>query len=233
MGDITAVTKEVPHYIGHKKRLKEKFLKSGLEAMADYEAIELILSLAITRKDVKPLAKILLNKFGSFSSVLDADPQLLKEVKGMGANAISALKLVKESSTKYLREKSRTSCVISSPEALINYCKAAMAGLRDEEFRTIFLNSKNEVIADEVICRGTVDQTAVYPRKVAERAIHYNASSLIFVHNHPSGHPSPSGADRELTRMLKEALSSLHIRVHDHMIIGKSTHYSFAEEGVL
>lgn len=227
------MTKEAPHYIGHKKRLKKKFLKSGLDSLADYEALELVLSLAITRKDVKPLAKNLLAKFGSFSAVLDADASLLKEVRGIGEGAVAALKLVKESSTRYLREKSRASCVISSPEALVNYCKAAMAGLRDEEFRTIFLNAKNEVIADEVICRGTVDQTAVYPRKVAERAIHYNASSLIFVHNHPSGHPAPSGADRELTRMLKEALTSLHIRVHDHMIIGKSTHYSFAEEGIL
>ncbi|MDH3976477.1 MAG: DNA repair protein RadC [Deltaproteobacteria bacterium] len=227
------MTKEAPHYIGHKKRLKEKFLKSGLHALADYEALELVLSLAITRKDVKPLAKALLEKFGSFSAVLDADPLLLREIKGLGENAIAALKLVKESSTKYLREKSRESCIISSPEALVNYCKAAMAGLRDEEFRTIFLNSKNEVIADEALCRGTVDQTAVYPRKVAERAIHHNASSLIFVHNHPSGHPAPSRADRELTRMLKEALSSLQIRVHDHMIIGKSAHYSFAEEGIL
>ena len=204
-----------------------------MDALADYEALELILGFAILRRDVKGLAKGLLEKFGSFSAVLDAEPSELMKIKDVTEGVVAAIKIVKESSTKYLREKSRENCVISSPEALVNYCKAAMAGLRDEEFRTIFLNAKNEVIGDEVICRGTVDQTAVYPRKVAERAIHHNASSLIFVHNHPSGHPAPSGADRELTRMLKEVLSSLQIRVHDHMIIGKSAHYSFAEEGIL
>jgi len=233
MGGAFPLTEETPHYIGHRKRLRERFFKGGIEALADYEVVELILGFSILRRDVKGLAKILLKEFGSFSAVLDAEPSALRKIEGITEGVVASFKLVKESSTKYLREKSRTTCVISSPEALVDYCKAAMAGLRDEEFRTIFLNSKNEIIADEVLCRGTVDQTAVYPRKVAERAIHYNASSLIFVHNHPSGHPAPSGADRELTRMLKEALSSLQIRVHDHMIIGKRAHYSFAEEGIL
>jgi len=227
------LTDEKPHYIGHRKRLKERFQKGGMDALADYEVLELILGFSILRRDVKGLAKSLIEKFGSFSGVLDADAEKLIKVGGISEGAVAALKIVKGSSTKYLQEKSRESCIISSPEALVNYCKAAMAGLRDEEFRAIFLNSKNEIIADEAICKGTVDQTAVYPRKVAERAIHYNASSLIFVHNHPSGHPAPSGADKELTRMLKESLSSLQIRVHDHMIIGKRSHYSFAEEGVL
>ncbi len=223
--------KEEPHYIGHKKRLRKKFMESGIEALNDYEVLELILSMGIVRKDVKPLAKRLIDRFGDYAAVLDAAPADLSEE--MGENAVAALKLVKESSIKYLKEKSREKSVLSSPEALLSYCRAAMRGLRDEEFRVVFLNTKNEVLSDEVICKGTVDQTAVYPRKVMERAIHHNASSLIFVHNHPSGNPSPSAADRELTRLLKEAAKLLQIRVHDHMIIGEEGHYSFAEEGLI
>lgn len=221
------------HYLGHKKRLREKFLKGGLDVLSDYEALELILSMAIARKDVKPLAKELLAKFGDFASVLDADPPEVTRIQGMGPVALCTLKLVKESAVRYLREKTRRKSVVSSPEAVVNYCRAAMKGLKDEAFRVIFLNAKNEVIDDEVVCRGTVDQTAVYPRKIIERAIHHNATSLIFVHNHPSGHPAPSAADRELTRMLKDSAASLQIRVHDHMIIGGEGHFSFAEEGML
>ncbi|MDT8318428.1 MAG: DNA repair protein RadC [bacterium] len=225
--------KETPHYIGHKKRLKERFLSAGPDALADYELLELLLSLAIGRQDVKPLAKLLLKKFGSFAGVLDADTNQLLQVEGMGQGSTTAIKLVKESSVKYLRQKSINKSVISSPEALVNYCKAAMTGLRDEEFRVIFLNSKNEIINDEVLCRGTVDQTAVYPRKILERALHHNAASVIFVHNHPSGHPAPSSADKDLTRLLKEAVGAVQIKVHDHMIIGREDHFSFAEAGLL
>jgi len=225
--------KEVPHYIGHKKRLRERFLSAGPEALADYELLELLLSLAIGRKDVKPLAKVLLKKFGSFAGVLDADIRQLLQIDGMGQSSAAAIKLVKESSVKYLRQQSINRSIISSPEALINYCKAAMTGLRDEEFRVIFLNSKNEIIDDEVLCRGTVDQTAVYPRKILERALHHNAASVIFVHNHPSGHPAPSNADKDLTRILKEAVGAVQIKVHDHMIIGREDHFSFAEAGLL
>lgn len=224
---------EKPHYHGHKKRLKERFLKGGLEAFAEYEVLELILSLSQTRRDVKELAKELTARFGSYASVLDADPAEMGKIKGMGPSSIAALKIVKEASVRYLRDKSRKGCVVSSPEALVDYCRAAMRGLKDEEFRVIFLNSKNEIIEDEMLCRGTLDQTAVYPRKVMERAIHHNASSLIFVHNHPSGHTCPSSADIELTRTLSDAAASLQIRVHDHMIIGRDGHYSFAAEGKL
>lgn len=227
------MTEEEPHYVGHKKRLKERFLKGGLESLNDYESIELILSLAILRKDVKPLAKKLLEKFGSFASVLDASPDELIKIKGMGQSAVSALKLVRESTVKYLQEKSRGRCVVSSPSALIDYCRAAMKGLKDEEFRVIFLNSKNEIIEDESLCKGTIDQTTVYPRKVIERALHHGAASMIFVHNHPSGHTDPSGADKELTRILMDAARSIQVKVHDHLIIGEKGHYSFAEEGCL
>ena len=233
MGGALPLKKEVPHYIGHKKRLRERFLSAGPEALADYELLELLLSLAIGRKDVKPLAKVLLKKFGSFAGVLDADIRQLLQIDGMGQSSAAAIKLVKESSVKYLRQQSINRSIISSPEALINYCKAAMTGLRDEEFRVIFLNSKNEIIDDEVLCRGTVDQTAVYPRKILERALHHNAASVIFVHNHPSGHPAPSNADKDLTRILKEAVGAVQIKVHDHMIIGREDHFSFAEAGLL
>ena len=225
--------KEAPHYMGHKKRLRAKFMANGIAALADYEVLELILSMVIARKDVKPLAKRLIDRFGDYAAVLDARPDDLLEEQELGAAGLAALKLVKESSVKYLKEKSREKSVLSSPEALRSYCRAAMKGLRDEEFRVVFLNTKNEVLSDEVLCTGTVDQTAVYPRKVMERAIHHNASSLIFVHNHPSGNPAPSAADRELTRLLKEAAKLLQIRVHDHMIIGEEGHYSFAEEGLI
>ena len=233
MGEALPVKKEIPHYIGHKKRLKERFLNAGPDALADYELLELLLSFAISRQDVKPLAKILLKKFDSFAGVLDADKKQLLQIDGMGQSSVAAIKLVKESSVKYLRQKSINKSIISSPEALINYCKAAMTGLRDEEFRVIFLNSKNEIIDDEVLCRGTVDQTAVYPRKILERALHHNAASVIFVHNHPSGHPAPSNADKDLTRILKEAVGTVQIKVHDHMIIGREDHFSFAEAGLL
>ena len=219
--------------MGHKKRLKEKFLKGGLHSLTDYEVIELVLSLAIVRKDVKPLAKELLERFGSFSDLLDAGPEELLSVNGMGPSAVSVLRLVKESSVKYLQGKSRKRCIVSSPSALIDYCRAAMKGLRDEEFRVIFLNSRNEIIEDEVLCKGTVDQTAVYPRKIIERALYHSASSMVFVHNHPSGCMIPSEADKELTRILKDAAGTIQMKVHDHLIIGKEGHYSFAEEGDL
>ena len=233
MGGSVPIKKEVPHYIGHKKRLKERFLSAGPDALADYELLELLLSLAISRQDVKPLAKVLLKKFGSFAGVLDAETKQLLMIDGIGQSAATAIKLVKESSVKYLKQKTIKRSIISSPEALINYCKAAMTGLRDEEFRVIFLNSKNEIIDDEVLYRGTVDQTAVYPRKILERALHHNAASVIFVHNHPSGHPAPSNADKDLTKMLKEAVGTVQIKVHDHMIIGREDHFSFAEAGLL
>jgi len=233
MGGALPVKKEVPHYIGHKKRLKERFLSAGPDALADYELLELLISFSIGRKDVKQLAKILLKKFGSFAGVLDADTKQLLQIEGIGKSTAVAIKVAKESSVKYLKQKSINRSVISSPEALVNYCKAAMTGLRDEEFRVIFLNSKNEIIDDEVLCRGTVDQTAVYPRKILERALHHNAASVIFVHNHPSGHPAPSNADKDLTRLLKEAVGTVQIKVHDHMIIGREDHFSFAEAGLL
>jgi DNA repair protein RadC len=233
VGGAVSIKKETPHYIGHKKRLKERFLNAGPDALAEYELLELLLSLAISRQDVKPLAKALLEKFGSFAGVLDAETKQLLKVEGMGQSSAAAIKLVKESSIIYLKQKSIKRSVISSPEALINYCKAAMTGLRDEEFRVIFLNSKNEIIDDEVLCRGTVDQTAVYPRKILERSLHHNAASVIFVHNHPSGHPAPSNADKDLTKLLKEAVGTVQIKVHDHMIIGREDHFSFAEAGLL
>lgn len=231
MGKTLKSTK--PHYWGHKKRLREKFINNGFNSLSDYEALEIILGMAIVRKDVKPLAKDLIKKFGSFAAVLDADPTELKCFEGLGEIAALSLKIVKEASVKYLQEKSRVKPVISSPEALIDYCKAAMGGLKDEEFRVVFLNSRNEIIDDEVLCKGTVDQAAVYPRKIMERALNRKASSLIFVHNHPSGHPKPSRADIELTKTLKNAAAALQIRVHDHLIVGKQGQYSFAKEGIL
>lgn len=228
-----SIKEEVPHYIGHKNRLKDRFLNAGPDALADYELLELLISFSIGRKDVKKLAKVLLKKFGSFAGVLDADTKQLLQIEGIGKSTAVAIKVAKESSVKYLKQKTINRSVISSPEALVNYCKAAMTGLRDEEFRVIFLNSKNEIIDDEVLCRGTVDQTAVYPRKILERALHHNAASVIFVHNHPSGHPAPSNADKDLTRILKEAVGTVQIKVHDHMIIGREDHFSFAEAGLL
>lgn len=224
---------EQPHYHGHRKRIKERFLQTGLAPFQDYEALELLLTFAIRQKDLKPLAKKLITRFQTFQGVLDAPLNELIKVAGIGEHCAILIKLVKESSDFYLREKIFHKDVISSPEALLKYCKSSMAGLGNEQFRVIYLNTKNEVIADELLQEGTVDQSAVYPRKIIECALKQRASALIFVHNHPSGSPEPSMHDKSLTDLLIQVSDNMGIKVHDHIIIGKPGYFSFREQGFL
>jgi DNA repair protein RadC len=222
-----------PHYLGHRARLKARFLKTGANGLADYELLELVLCLAIPRRDVKPLSKELINIFGSYAEVLGADPARLREVKGVGENAVLALKLVREGALKMAQEQLIDKHVLGSWSALIDYCRASMAYAKNEQFRILFLDRKNTLIADEVQQEGTVDHTPVYPREVIKRALELNATAILMVHNHPSGDPTPSQADIEMTREVVAAGKGLSIKVHDHVIIGKTGHVSFKTLGLL
>jgi DNA repair protein RadC len=227
------MAKERPHYIEHRKRLRERFRRSGFEGFHDYEVLELLLTYAIPRLDVKPIAKELIFRFGDIQGVMDASFEELEKTKGMGENAATLLYLLKSCASIYLRQSVIKSKQVSGTAALLNYCRVEMKGLKDEQFRTIFLNSQNEIIGDEVIQEGTVDQSVVYPRKVMEKALHYKASAMILVHNHPSGSLKPSRDDINLTEALKRAAQSLQIQVHDHLIISKKGYFSFLEQGLL
>lgn len=224
---------EKPHYLGHRKRLKDRFLKSGAEAMQDYELLEVLLFLAVPRRDVKPLAKDLIAKFGSFSEVISAEPARLREVKGLGENAIIAFRLVREGAIKLSRDKIMGQPVIGSWQALLDYCKMALSYQKKEQFRILYLNRKNILIADELQQEGTIDHTPVYPREVIKRALELGASALILVHNHPSGDPTPSRDDIEMTKEILEAGKKLDVLVHDHIIVGKGNYASFKSLGLL
>ena len=201
--------------------------------MQDYELLELLLTFAIPYSDVKPLAKQLIQHFGSFTRVLDATPEALMEVQGVRDYSATLIRLVKACAEYYLKEEVLERPRISSLSALVDYCRTAMGGLPDEQFRVIFLNSQNEIIAEEIVQEGTVNQTVVYPRKVLELALKHKASGLILVHNHPSGNLTPSAADLELTRSLVKASRSLNLTVHDHLIISRQGHFSLAEKNLL
>ena len=227
------IKKDEPHYLHHRQRLRERFRRASLEGFQEYEALELLLTYTIPRQDVKPIAKALIEKFGSFQGVFDAPFEEIVRVKGIKENSATFLNLLKACAGLYLRQKLRKKDLISGTSVLLDYCRLEMAGLTDEQFRTIFLNSQNEVIADEVIHEGTVDQSVVYPRKIMEKALKYKASAMIFVHNHPSGSLKPSKEDIVLTAALKRAAKSLQIQVHDHLIISRKGYYSFLENGDL
>jgi len=217
----------------HRKRIKERFRNQGLEPFREYEALELMLTYAIARKDLKPLAKALIKRFGTFQKVLEAPLDELTQVDGMGEHAALLIKLFRDLTQYYLRRTILKRAIISSPADLVTYCTSAMAHLTDEQFRVVYLNAKNEVIKDEIVQEGTIDQTAVYPRKIIEQALQKKAVALILVHNHPSGNPEPSAQDRQLTAAIISAAATMDIRVHDHIIIGRSGYRSFREEGIL
>ena len=225
--------KDKPHYHGHRQRLKDRFIKSGAGSLADYELLELILCLAIPRRDVKPLAKKLLDTFGSFAEVINADNARLKEVSGVGDNAIVALKLLRDGAIKLTQEGIIDRPLLSSWDALVDYCRASMAYKKTEQLRILFLDKKNVLIADEVQQEGTIDHTPVYPREVIKRALELGASAILLVHNHPSGDPTPSKADIEMTRDVADAGKKLGVKVHDHIIMGKNGHVSFKTLGLL
>lgn len=233
---MTATLKKSPadaFQKGHRQRLRERFLKGGADALADYELLELILFAAHPRGDVKPLAKQLLKHFGSFAKVVHATPHEFESVEGVGEAAIAALKTVEAAATRLLREEAEKGPVIGTWTALLDYCKLSMAQKKVEEFRILFLNHRNELIADEVQQRGTVNHTPVYPREVIKRALELGASSIILAHNHPSGDPTPSQADIDITRQIISAGQPLAVKVHDHLIIGRHGHYSFKSHGVI
>jgi DNA repair protein RadC len=222
-----------PHYHGHRQRLRTRFLTGGAGALQDYELLELLLTFAIPYSDVKPLAKRLIEHFGSFNQVFDASPQALMEFTGLREYSAVLIKLVKACSEHALKAEALKRQQIESLATLVDYCRTAMGGLPDEQFRVIFLNSQNEIIAEEIVQEGTVNQTVVYPRKVLELALKHKATGLILVHNHPSGNLKPSAADQELTRALVKASRALNLTVHDHLIIGRHGYFSLAEQNML
>lgn len=201
--------------------------------MADYELLELLLFQAIPRRDVKPLAKDLLEAFGSFSGVVSAPVERLQEFKGLSANAIASIKVTQEAAIRLSKEEVIGKPVLSSWQALINYCRTSMAHLKTEQIRILYLDRKNVLIADELQGEGTVDHTPVYPREVVKRALDLHASALILVHNHPSGNTTPSRGDIAMTKEIQDACSKLNITIHDHLIIGKKGHSSFKSLGLL
>jgi len=224
---------ENAHYKGHRGRLKKRYAIAGIDALHDYEILELLLGYAISRRDVKPTAKNLLRRFGSLKNLMDAEPEKIAQTPGIGPHSTLLIKLVKDMGTMYLREKATEKPHISSTVALLNYCKSAMGGLRDEKFAVIYLNTQNRIIKEETIQIGTVNQAVVYPRKILEGAINHKASAIILVHNHPSGNVEPSGADISLTKTIQDVAKVMDVAVHDHIIIGGNSYFSFREEGVL
>src|SRR5215510_7658016 len=215
-----------PHYHGHRERLRERFRDAGAEAVSDYELLELLLFRAIPRRDVKPLAKNLIATFGSFAEVISAPIARLAKVEGLGSTAITELKLVHAAASRLARGQLRKRPVLSSWSNVIDYCRTTMAFAEKEQFRVLFLDKRNQLIVDEVQQTGTVDHTPVYPREVVKRALELSATALILVHNHPSGDPTPSGADIEMTRTIIEVAKPLGIAVHDHIIVGRDGHAS-------
>ncbi len=215
-----------PHYHGHRERLRTRFLDAGPEAVADYELLELVLYRALPRRDVKPLAKDLLQRFGSFAEVVAAPRERLAEVKGIGDAAIVELKIVHAAAARLARDEVKRRPVLSSSSTVLGYCRTAMAFSDKEQFRILFLDKRNQLILDEVQQTGTVDHTPVYPREVVKRALELAATAIILVHNHPSGDPTPSRADIEMTQTIVEVARPLGIAVHDHIIVGKEGHAS-------
>ncbi|TMJ89887.1 MAG: JAB domain-containing protein [Alphaproteobacteria bacterium] len=215
-----------PHYHGHRDRLRQRFLQAGSDALHDYEMLELVLFRAIPRRDVKPLAKELIARFGSFAEVIAAPIELLKEVEGLGEAAITDLKIVQAAANRLLRGEVKKRHVLSSWSSVLDYCRTAMAFESKEHFRILFLDKGNHLIADEQQQTGTVDHTPVYPREVVKRALELSATAVILVHNHPSGDPTPSRADIDMTKAIIEVARPLGIAVHDHLIVGKDGHAS-------
>ena len=218
---------EVDYNKEHRKRLRKKFDDSNGEALADYEMLEILLFQYLPRKDTKPLAKDLLKKFGSLSGVLGASEQQLKEVDGIGEAIAHQLKVVYAILGRTFKSEISEKPLLDNWSALIDYCNSVMAQKDIEEFRVLFVDTKNRLITDEVQQTGTVNHTSVYPREVVKRALALNASGFVLVHNHPSGDPTPSQADIEMTRKIVEACKNMEIIVHDHIIIAKSGHASF------
>ncbi|MCC8967179.1 MULTISPECIES: RadC family protein [Bradyrhizobium] len=218
---------ETPHYHGHRERLRERFYTAGPDALTDYELLEMALFAAIPRRDTKPLAKALLKKFGSFAEVVHAPVARLREVDGVKDASINQIKLLAAAAGRIAKGEIKRNIALSSWNDVIDYCRTGMAFADKEQFRLLFLDKRNQLIADEVQQTGTVDHTPVYPREVIKRALELSATALILVHNHPSGDPTPSQADIQMTKAIVDIAKPLGIAVHDHIIVGKNGHTSF------
>lgn len=219
--------------MGHRKRLREKFMKSGLLGLHDYEIVELLLTLGTPRKDCKQQAKALMKKFKTLRGVIDADKEELCEINEVGPKNIFGIRFVREISEKYLEDRIIKQEIYRTPQDVFNYLYVSMRGLKKEVFKTLFLDVKNRLIATEKMFKGTVSSSVVYPREIVKRAIKKDASSVILVHNHPSGDPTPSPEDRRITRDVVDALEAVDIKVLDHIIIGDNRYFSFASEKLL
>jgi DNA repair protein RadC len=222
-----------PHYLGHRERLRQRFRGAGADALPDYELLELILFRAAPRRDTKPLAKALIARFGTFAETVNAPEELLREVPGIGEAAVTELKLVRAAALRLMRGEVLERPVLSSWAQVLDYCRASMGFASKEQFRILFLDKRNQIIADEVQQTGTVDHTPVYVREVVKRALELSATAIVLVHNHPSGDPTPSRADIEMTRQIVAAAKPLGVLVHDHIIVGKQGHASFRGLGLI
>lgn len=211
---------------GHRDRLRSRFRSAGADALADYELIEMILFRVFPRGDTKPIAKRLMARFGSFADVINAPVERLMEVEGIGARAVDELKLVRAAALRMMQGEIKGRTVLATWKAVVDYCRAAQGFDDRERFRILFLDKKNQLIADEVQQEGTVDHTPVYVREVVKRALELAATAVILVHNHPSGDPTPSRADIDMTRMIVAAAKPLGVTIHDHIIVGRSGHVS-------
>ena len=222
-----------PHYLGHRERLRRCFREAGPDSLPDYELLELILFRAAPRRDTKPLAKALIARFGTFAEAMNAPEELLREVPGIGEAAITELKLVRAAALRLVRGEVLERPVLSSWAQVLDYCRASMGFASKEQFRILFLDKRNQIIADEVQQTGTVDHTPVYVREVVKRALELSATAIVLVHNHPSGDPTPSRADIEMTKQIVAAAKPLGVLVHDHIIVGKQGHASFRGLGLI
>ncbi|MDP1990306.1 MAG: DNA repair protein RadC [Syntrophales bacterium] len=218
---------------GHRKRLLEKFTTAGIEALHDYEALELLLTYVMRRQDVKRQAKALLEKFGSVKGIMDAESDDLRTVPGIGDRSAILFKLIKEIASLYLKQKAMGKKQVSCTTELLDFCRTKMGGKKDEEFCVIYLDAQNQIIEFETVQKGIVNQAVVYPRQVLESALKKKATAIILAHNHPSGHVRPSDADIRLTKTIQETAKVLDILVHDHIIIGEDRFFSFREEGLM
>ncbi|MGO4914553.1 RadC family protein [Pseudogemmobacter sp. W21_MBD1_M6] len=217
----------------HRKRLRDRFMDGGAQAMPDYELLELVLFRAIPRRDVKPLAKTLMQTFGDFNRVISAPAARLRQISGVGEAVVQEFKIVEAAAHRLSRAKIMQRNIISNWDAVLDYCHTTMAHRETEQFRVLFLDRKNVLIADEEQAKGTVDHVPVYPREVVKRALELNASAIILVHNHPSGDPTPSDADIAMTAQINKACAALDLTLHDHLIVGKSAELSFRSAGYL
>ncbi len=222
-----------PHYFGHRERLRKRFRDGGPDALPDYELLELVLFRAMPRRDTKPLAKAILARFGTFAEAMNAPEEELLEVPDVGATAVAEIRLIRAASLRLMQGEVFKRPVLSSWKEVLDYCRAVMGFEAKEQFRILFLDKRNQMIADEVQQEGTVDHTPVYVREVVKRALELSATAIVLVHNHPSGDPTPSRADIEMTKEIVAAAKPLGVVVHDHIVVGKQGHASFRGLGLI